>query len=294
VDAADERRRSLPFGHVDEGSVGIVDEYERYLAWLWNQHVVGQLPTVLGRGRRLHEWDYEFNHALEQLRAANAVASAVATGLDPGAIRPWSLSRIALGVAGAIEFNQRLLVESGIETVLQSDYEVIATGLTVDALPDAEREALRAAGFSNTADNLEAIIYVVRRRAELDSQRHQEVPPTTAPSTAVRLLREDAERLDELQQFEDASTAQREQEETKGYRPSQQDERAQASRQPRRWFKGVGQIAQGAAMSIADVALAAGALKFNVSDETKGWGALASVTAGVGTIASGIGDLRGE
>ena len=48
-------------------------------------------------------------------------------------------------------------------------------------------------------------------------------------------------------------------------------------RKERRWWKGIGQIVQGAAMSLADGALAVGALKFEVSDETKTWGALVIV-----------------
>ena len=47
-------------------------------------------------------------------------------------------------------------------------------------------------------------------------------------------------------------------------------------------------------MSVADIALAAGALKFDVPDETRTWGTLVSVTAGVGTMMNGAGDLRGE
>jgi len=62
----------------------------------------------------------------------------------------------------------------------------------------------------------------------------------------------------------------------------------------RRWFKGVGQIAQGAALSIADVALAIGALKLPVSPETQSWGAIASVATGIGTVLNGVGDLRNE
>jgi hypothetical protein len=62
----------------------------------------------------------------------------------------------------------------------------------------------------------------------------------------------------------------------------------------RRWFKGVGQIAQGSALSIADVALAIGVLHLPVSPETQSWGAIASVATGIGTILNGVGDLRNE
>jgi hypothetical protein len=65
-------------------------------------------------------------------------------------------------------------------------------------------------------------------------------------------------------------------------------------KKPRRWFKALGQIAQGTAISIANVALAIGALKFPVSPETQTWGAMASVATGIGTVLSGVGDLRNE
>jgi hypothetical protein len=61
-----------------------------------------------------------------------------------------------------------------------------------------------------------------------------------------------------------------------------------------RWFKGVGQIAQGSALSIAHVALAIGVLKLPVSAETQTCGAIASETKGIGTILNGVGDLRNE
>ena len=69
---------------------------------------------------------------------------------------------------------------------------------------------------------------------------------------------------------------------------------AETQKKSRRWFKGLGQIAQGSAFSIANVALAVGALKFPVSPETQTWGAVASVSTGVCTVLSGIGDLRNE
>jgi len=65
-------------------------------------------------------------------------------------------------------------------------------------------------------------------------------------------------------------------------------------RKSRRWFTGLGKIAQGTALSIANIALAVGALHFPVSPETKTWGSVASVATGIGTIFAGIGDLRNE
>lgn len=69
---------------------------------------------------------------------------------------------------------------------------------------------------------------------------------------------------------------------------------SEVPKKSRRWFKGVGQIAQGSALSIADVALVIGVLKLPVSAETQTLGALASVATGIGTVLKGVGDLRNE
>lgn len=62
----------------------------------------------------------------------------------------------------------------------------------------------------------------------------------------------------------------------------------------RRWFKGLGQIGRGAALSIGDIALAVGTLHLPVSPETQTWGSLVSATTGIGMIFNGIGELRNE
>ena len=62
----------------------------------------------------------------------------------------------------------------------------------------------------------------------------------------------------------------------------------------RRWWKGLGQVVQGASIAVADVGMAVGAFKFPVSPETQTYGAVVSVAAGVGTIMNGVGDLWGE
>ena len=78
------------------------------------------------------------------------------------------------------------------------------------------------------------------------------------------------------------------------FRNSKQDRNGEPPKRSRRWFKGFGQIGQGAALSIANVALAIGAIHFPVSPETQTWGALASVATGIGTVFTGVGELRNE
>jgi hypothetical protein len=73
-----------------------------------------------------------------------------------------------------------------------------------------------------------------------------------------------------------------------------EDSSKKIPKKSRRWFKGLGQISQGAALSIANIGLAINVFKLPVSPETKTWGAIASVTTGIGTVLNGIGDLRNE
>ena len=65
-------------------------------------------------------------------------------------------------------------------------------------------------------------------------------------------------------------------------------------RKSRRWFKGLGQIAQGSALSIANVGLAMGAITIPVATETASWGAIVSSITGVGMVLNGIGEFWGE
>jgi hypothetical protein len=109
-------------------------------------------------------------------------------------------------------------------------------------------------------------------------------------------LRQNSRELAVLQQLKHAEKRLTDaQEEFEKCRKVQEEgESEQRVTKSRRWFKSLGQIAQGAALTIADVALAVGALKFPVSPETQTWGAVASVSTGVGTILGGVGDLRNE
>jgi hypothetical protein len=68
----------------------------------------------------------------------------------------------------------------------------------------------------------------------------------------------------------------------------------QKKRHSRRWFKGIGAIMTGAAMTIGDILLVSGVLDLPVSSETRSWGVIGSCSLGVGTMITGYGELRGE
>lgn len=155
-------------------------------------------------------------------------------------------------------------------------FNAIGMALSVDDLPPEEPDMLQARGFPELADHLTGVIYAARLEAE---ERARWGRGDSGPSADLGGVDEALGRA--AQQY---------------HALAQRDGEAGAAegRKSRRWFKGFGQIEQGAAMSLADVGLAAGCFHFPVSAETQTWGALTSITAGIGTIMNGAGDLRGE
>lgn len=155
-------------------------------------------------------------------------------------------------------------------------------------LPAEELVVLRTHGFEISKDDLERAVYRVRQTAR--PSQHREITPSRALSAAGEALEEAAAtyQANEDAQREHLRMLARDENEAPRHA------RNPPERKQPRIFKGLGQIVQGAAMTVADVGLAVGAFHFPVSPETQSWGALASVTAGVGTVMNGVGDLRGE
>lgn len=267
-------------------------EYEAYLKYLWERDTQEPAPRHRRRRHPL-EWDEEFEYPLSELAAANRMLGAMASLQDPyDALRMRALANMLRQVRTGLAANTRMLDEMGLLRTLDAEYSVIARHMRVEHLPSSEEEVLRRYGFDNLANHLPGVIYAVRAHAN-ERSGFQELSVSQELRRLTERLDTAAADHDRLQQIDDEIAVIRAQNE----RPQVSAELAaeQSSlRKERRWWKGIGQIVQGTAMSLADGALAVGALKFEVSDETKTWGALVSVTAGVGTIISGIGDLRGE
>jgi len=257
------------------------DEYEAFVRYLFEEHVRPRLPLIRRRFRGPHFED-EFTWAFDQLRDADRVVNfinATSSFEDPPyeMLTPQGLARTIAKAESGVRFHNRMAGESGVSDALDSHFEALASGLRQDSLPPQEAEALRSLGFDDVAEHINGIVYAVRTTAQDRGYGTNEVPVS-------RRLTEVEERLD------------RAEEEHRGM--AQESEERQSSSEPRRksrrWFKGLGQIIQGAAMSLANIALAAGMLPLPVSPETRTWGSLASATAGIGTLLNGIGDLRGE
>ena len=172
-------------------------------------------------------------------------------------------------------------VKIGFLELCESHSREITDCLTVAHLPKEDLDVMRAMGSANPEMELQALVHIARASLERCSRESSNELGVT-----VRLERA-------VHQVEEAAREFRKYVETQ--KDKEQEEKSKdVPRKNRRWFKGFGQIGQGAALSIANAGLAVGALGFPVSPETQTWGTLVSMATGVGLVLNGVGDLRGE
>ncbi|MEU2284985.1 hypothetical protein ABZ614_24105 [Streptomyces sp. NPDC013178] len=160
--------------------------------------------------------------------------------------------------ASGVHLQNRLAEHSGMMDILDEYFIDLSLRLRPDHLPQSEQDTLRALGFHEIADNLAAIMYEARLRAER--------PRITQRDLAVRK---------ELQQLEERLR--------------------QAVDEPprkRKWWSGLGDIVTGSALSVADIGMTIGVIA--TGTPIPPWVAIPSCTGGVAQIMKGIGVLRGE
>lgn len=176
----------------------------------------------------------------------------------------------------SFEFSNRLADEAGFLDACESHTREIADGLATVHLPDADKDVLREMGSVNPELELRSLVYRAKAWMERGDRQSRDLG-----------LRQELRQAEEKLKEADAEFE-------KPVKAKKEESSEEVPKKTRRWFKSLGQIGQGTALSIVNVALAIGTLKLPVSPETQTWGVMASVATGIGTVLSGIGDLRNE
>jgi len=249
-------------------------EYRQFLRYVFHEYVRGQVARASdyldGPGGR------RSNNEVESLRRATHILRTIGefgddNGDVPITFTAEGLNRFIGDLESGVRFNNRLLEQSGFMDALDAHFEELVDGLRFEHLPGQEIELLRSFGNIDPELELRGQIYLLKARRNRQERHFNEL---TVSERLKRLEQQLSEARLEL--------------------TPQAKARTNAPSKPRRWFKGLGQIGQGAALSIGNVALAVGALHFPVSPETQTWGAVASVTTGVGMIFTGVGEFKSE
>ncbi|MCR4320256.1 MAG: hypothetical protein NUV74_08005 [Candidatus Brocadiaceae bacterium] len=172
--------------------------------------------------------------------------------------------------------NRKMLEESGFMEAIDAYYDEIVGGMKLEHMPPQEIEVMRELGSSDPEAELSALIYIVKSRCKSKHSYNQEVRISNQLKNLEQKLEQQEQQLKELKEEE------------------LKEEPEKQPKKSKRWFKGLGQIAQGSALSIANIGLAMGAITVPVAAETAGWGAIVSSITGVGMVLNGVGEFRGE
>jgi hypothetical protein len=263
--------------------------YEAYVKYLYDRDVV---PAASQHEKHHFHREEEFDYPLGQLARASATLKLVTAAPDLyRTFRAEALSDLLRQVAWGVERNDRVLDRLGFTDILDSEYLILAKGMRLEHLPPGEAELLRSLGFPDAADSLPGLIYLVREHAETFASRNRVLPDAETRNLRERLEKaaQDHARLGEIE--EEIAALKHGNEESSAEPIRRLGEEAESKKRPRRWWKGIGQIVQGAGISLGDAAVACG---LGAAGVAPAWTALVSVTLGVGTIMSGIGDLHNE
>ena len=247
------------------------DEYRAFLSFVFDTYVRPRLHVVLQHFGPMGE---RFEYEIDRMRRAAQLARFIQTFSDSdddvySTLRSERLGNAVSDVGNIVSHSARVLDDTGFIDALNAHYDEIVDGLSVEHLPRSEASLLRELGSEDPQRDLMAVIFIMKRRRNKAFLADR----TRVENELTRVAKEVNEAGQQMQGVADIPPH---------------------ARKSRRWFKGLGQIAQGTAVSLANVGLAIGWLHFPVSPETQTWGSLASVTTGIGMVAAGAGDLRGE
>jgi len=182
-------------------------------------------------------------------------------------------ARYIRAVRRTLDRSTDIAEDIGMLDIIEEYDGLIIEGMLFEDLPAQDLDALRRLGETNARGALLASFHKVKHRGSVNPTQ-----PQYERIEISKSLRSIETRLGEVESTLRETT----------------DDSPEPSRPSRRWFKGLGKIAQGAALTMADVCLAGGLLVLPVDPSTQTWGAIVSSITGVGTVLDGAGELRGE
>jgi hypothetical protein len=246
------------------------------------------------RKRRRHPMDdrlWEFHESIERLRRADEVLEF----LDRTERDPYTTLRSVDEVLSDVEYGlqnaQAALASSGFLDMLDDHLESVLTAVDPDLLPAAEAAILDELGFPRLARFVREEADLVGSEWRAGTARGLWVVREFREQPASRVFEVSIERV-QRHRTEIREHAARIAETEQAGRTGRETE--PQPRKSRRWWKGLGQIVEGATLAVADAGLAVGLYKVQIPEETQLAGTVISVGAGIGKVMNGVGDLLKE
>ena len=267
-------------------------EFRDLMQFLYDDHIGQRIADVqtldrersLAPGRDLRIGFHEYwRRATEACRLLRFIQSSTYSrdSFEESTAMTFTEARLTYleeEVIYGIRNHNRLADTSGFLGAFDSHLEDIIDGLKLEHLPKADVEILKALGSQNSESELAGLVAQVKSRRVRQAAANCGVLSDYLQNLESR-----------VQSFlYDPPVDKSAERDEAGPMP------APAPRRSRRWWKGLGTIARGCALSGANIGLAAGVLVFPVEPSTQSWGAVMSSVAGIGDVICGVGELLGE
>lgn len=246
-------------------------EYKDYLNYLFDQNVTIPRTLIKGRSARFSKSTDQAEEALEGLRRAMGIVNYIWEQLDEDGdiyriFREEVLRETVGNARKGVIVGHDLANETGLLQVVTEHFDEIIEGMRVEHFPKEELAILRDLGVKNPQVALHATVYLLKRRRRL---LHE--------SGYYDLARELVTVFEMLPgRFERSLSPQ-------PYR---------VEGQKRRNWKVLGGVIEGAGMVIGNVLMVINPLGVTISaPEAQSYGAITSVTGGIGKIVASFGEL---
>jgi len=254
------------------------NEYRELLTFLFERFIRPRIARV--RRRYRHPFGDGYAYYLDHAVRAGQLLRFVETYCHDNdeIYNTFTLEGLSGAVSetgGSLRFSIGLMEECGFLDACESHAQEIAEGLEAAYLPEVDKDFLRDMGSVNPEVELRTLVFAAKTSIHRNTQQPREVS-----------IRQQLERSNERLEKQVAEFRKRAEAKNEGIED--------VPKKTVRWFKALGQLVIGAGLSIENVALAAGYVHLPISPETQTWGAITSVTTGIGTILSGVGELRNE
>ncbi|MEY2394405.1 MAG: hypothetical protein QOF94_750 [Acidobacteriaceae bacterium] len=246
-------------------------EWREMVEDIYRQEIAPKMRRVRRRFHPMEKWDEPYRQS-RLFRASRTIRFIEDLGDDDsnisGVFQRDHLRLTVQDIQNAHqEVNESLLVESGIVEVFEEHFTEIISDLDVSDLPPADIEALREAGSTDPHAELRLLIKTIRKRYIKETRYNDRLSLSSSVHEAGKKIEK---RLQQLKEPDENSPPKRS------------------------WFKGLGSLCRGTVLTAVDISLLGGWWSLPLSPDTAIVGSVASIATGLGDIAIGIGEFRGE
>lgn len=250
------------------------DEYHDFLHYIGTRYVEPQLRTsevlqIIVEWLAMRERLYSVAALMRDHEQRISIGQTTNVAAD--------IDEAAPTMREAIRLTNSLLIDTSVADVIEEYFDALVEGLTSDGLPPDDAEALRQSGSSDPRGELATYIRLLKSRKQqitadrsrTFAQRLQDLPETV--TTLAGRFRESHIPVSPKRGREAS---------------------AQFTTQPRRVYKGLGQVVNGSIITVVNVGSAVNS--WHIGHPVDISGLMTSVGTGVGLMLMGKGDLNGE